>query len=361
MKLSLRIVRSLAPLLAAAAWIAACEGPGGAGPSDPSAEEIAGTTSSGDVASDAPSGSPTTVVAARPSPTPTTEASARATQVASETLPRYVRAFGRQGHADGEFQLPYCLAVDAEGLIYVGDTTGLQVVDAQGSFIKRIGAGELTAVTGVAVSPDGNRVYAAHQVGEVAIFNGEGARIGTLGSPGTEPGNLNTPVSLAIDAGGRVYVGDSSTHRVEVFGADGAHIRTIGEPGTGSGQFTSPRALAIDDAGGLYVGLGDDFLIQRFTPDGVYSDSLGHGYSDENMFRIGGLALDAGKLFASRSVNQYIQVFDVGSEDAVWEGDFGAPGQEAGAFNTPTGIVVHAGELFVADQNNHRVQVFSMP
>ena len=295
-----------------------------------------------------------------PESTPTNEASALATSRAADTLPRSSRSFGSAGTGDGEFQLPFCVTLDSAGTIYVGDSTGLQAFDNSGAFLLRFGAGELTGVQGVAVRQDGSRIYAAHQTGEVLIFGPGGESQGSVGPPPARAAESWAPVGLTLDADGRLYVGDSSAGTVEVFGPNGGHERTI--TGRSNEPFSSPRSLAFDAEGRLYVGLGDDFLVQRFTADGSYIDSLGHSYSDESMFRVGGLAVDDSlTVYLTRAVNQYIQVLDASSDPPAWRGDIGGPGVGSGALSTPTGIAVHDGELYVADQNNHRIQVFSLP
>lgn len=304
-----------------------------------------------------PSDSPVDIM---PTVQPTSEAAGRATRQAVETLPRPARSIGSSGITDGELQLPFCVAVDDTGTIYVGDSTGLQAFDPSGTFLRRFGAGELTGVEGVAVRPDASRIYAAHQTGEVVVFGADGERLGTVGPPPARAAEAWSPVGLALDSTGRLFVGDSTAGTVEVFDASGAFVRTI--TSRSDQRFSSPRALAVDVQDRLYVGLGDDFLIQRFMPDGTYVDSFGHSYSDESMFRVGGVAVDEeGKVYATRAVNQYIQVFDASADPPVWIGDFGGPGRGSGGLSTPTGIAVLGDELFVADQNNHRIQVFTLP
>lgn len=343
------------PALALILVLSACDRDDVA-PEAPVVDTTPGADSSGSTDTSSTPATPVTAQGA----VPTSEAAARATTLALETLPRPARTIGSAGMDDGRFQLPFSVAVDATGTVYVGDSTGLQVFDPTGAFLRRIGAGELTGVEAVAVRPDGSRVYAAHQIGEVVAYGADGVRVGTVGPPPAGAGEPWSPDALAVDAGGQLFVGDTLAGTVEVFDATGGHVRTIlgrsGEP------FSSPRALAFDAQGRLYVGLGDDFLVQRFTADGTYIDSFGHSYSDETMFRVGGIAVDdAGAVYVTRSVNQYVQVIDAAVDPPVWRGDFGGPGSGASGLSTPTGIAVLGDELFVADQNNHRIQVFQLP
>lgn len=42
----------------------------------------------------------------------------------------------------------------------------------------------------------------------------------------------------------------------------------------------------------------------------------------------------------------------------VCDYEFGCEGEEEGSFRSPARIHVHAGEIFITDEFNHRVQVF---
>ena len=58
------------------------------------------------------------------------------------------------------------------------------------------------------------------------------------GEPG-EGGELITPVSIAVDGAGRVYVSDRSPALIKVFDSAGALVRTIGREGAGPGEYKS--------------------------------------------------------------------------------------------------------------------------
>jgi sugar lactone lactonase YvrE len=349
--------RTRRSLLAAAALlaVAACDGPAGE-PAPGDAQPA--TTAAGDASvTAAVSGTPQP---AGPTEAPTSPAAAVATERALASLPRFARQFGRQGTSDGALQLPFCLAMDAQGLVYIGDTTGLQAFDSDGTFVRRYGAGDLAGVVGVAVSPDGQTVYAADQTGRLVALGPEGEVVRTLSAPDSGP--LAGPNALALASDGALYVADAQGGQVVVLGPDGAVRQRIGEAGQGRGQFTSPRALALDEEGMLYVGLGDDYLVQRFDPSGAYVDAIGHTYADETIFRVGGIAFDAsGRMYTTRSATHYLSVYDVADPSGRWIGDLGRVGSGPGEFNTPTGIAVFGEQLFVADQDNHRVQVFDLP
>lgn len=298
-----------------------------------------------------------TVMAAAGQPT-LTAPEALGTQRAAGKVPTFERSFGAPGIDDGQLQLPTGIAVDAAGNAYVADSVGVQVFDAAGAFVRRVAQGKLVAVEGVAVTPDGGKLYVAERTPPVRVFDAAGAEAGTVGKAGDGAGELKQPAAVALDGAGNLYVADAANGRIEVYDPSGRHARTVGEKGGQRGQFTQPRAITVGADGRLYVGVGDSYAIQVFSPDGVYERSMAHSYKDETLFRIGGIALDdAGHVYASEAAAHYIQVFD----ETGWVSDLGKLGTAPSQFNTPSGLAFSAGRLYVVDQQNSRVQVFKTP
>jgi hypothetical protein len=61
----------------------------------------------------------------------------------------------------------------------------------------------------------------------IAKVDKDGNWIKSWGEPGSEPGQLNTPHSIAVDAEGRVYVADRGNRRIQVFDGEGKVLRQI--------------------------------------------------------------------------------------------------------------------------------------
>ena len=63
-----------------------------------------------------------------------------------------------------------------------------------------------------------------------------------------------------------------------------------------------------------------------------------------------------GRVFAPSMDDNLVRVYD---ENAVLLTTFGTPGQGPGQFQQPSGVALDLeGNLYVCDQNNHRVQKF---
>ena len=61
----------------------------------------------------------------------------------------------------------------------------------------------------------------------VAKIGPDGAWLGSFGSPGDGPGQLNTPHSIASDAEDNIYVADRGNRRIQVFDPSGKLLRQI--------------------------------------------------------------------------------------------------------------------------------------
>jgi len=147
---------------------------------------------------------------------------------------------------------------------------------------------------GVAVDGSGN-VYVAdlfnHRIrkitpaGVVSTFAGntQGYADGT----GTSA-RFNRPSSLVIDASGNVYVADTGNHRIRKITPAGVVSTFAGSTfgyvdGTGAAaKFNTPVGLAVDASGNIYVADFYNHSIRKITPDGVVTTLAGSttGYAD---------------------------------------------------------------------------------
>jgi DNA-binding beta-propeller fold protein YncE len=61
----------------------------------------------------------------------------------------------------------------------------------------------------------------------VAKYDRNGDWVKSFGEPGSGPGQLNVPHSIASDASGNIYVADRGNNRIQVFDGDGKVLRQI--------------------------------------------------------------------------------------------------------------------------------------
>ena len=132
--------------------------------------------------------------------------------------------FGQQGSGKGQFNIPYGIAFDRTGNVYVADAENdrVQVFTAEGKFLRMFGK------------------------------RGEGR------------GELIYPAGVAVDAKDVVYVSERKNHRVSMFTSKGVFMRSFGNRGQNPGQFACPRGVCVDDSGIVYVCDRDNNRVQVF-------------------------------------------------------------------------------------------------
>ncbi|HEX8598113.1 MAG TPA: DUF2298 domain-containing protein [Chloroflexia bacterium] len=220
---------------------------------------------------------------------------------------KWLLAFGAEGTAIGQFAAiteesvgtgPGGLAVDADGNIYVADTWNHRIqkfdsdghlVTAWGSFISLADPALADAPDkdsrfygprGVAIGPDGNVYVTDTGNKRVLIFTPDGEFVRKIDSGMSptrvapdyafnQPGELNEPIGIAVDAQGNVYVADANNRRIQKFDAAGQPVAQwpVPAPNWDPGPYLEPF-LAIDTAGNLYATAPTGKAVLKFDSNG---------------------------------------------------------------------------------------------
>ncbi len=150
-----------------------------------------------------------------------------------------------------------CVDVDADGTVYVGQRTRIEVFDNQGKLIRTWGkegkgAGEFRFVSGITVH--GANVFVADAGNRcVHRFDTTGDFIDDFGKRNEEKGveGIVCPsafLDVAVDDEGALLVTNPGRSRVEHYGTDGTLIRYWGEAGAQAERFfgcCNPTNLAL--------------------------------------------------------------------------------------------------------------------
>jgi uncharacterized protein (TIGR03437 family) len=226
----------------------------------------------------------------------------RVRKIAPNGVITTVAGSGTQGYAgDGapaanaQLSLPYALALDAGGNLYIADF-GNNVVR------KVLANGVISTFAGTGTSG----------------YSGDGLDANVA--------QLNGPRALAVDASGNVYIGDSLNNCVREVTAAGIISTIAGDGLSGyagdfgpatAAQVNSPAGLAVDSAGSVYVADGNARI---------------------------------------RRISAGVIVTVAGGATRGFAGD-GGPATQAW-LNAPHGIVFDSrGDLYVADSSNNAIRV----
>ncbi|MGW0310620.1 NHL domain-containing protein [Streptomyces flavidovirens] len=308
-----------------------------------------------------------------------------------------------------QFNLPYGIAVDSAGTLYVSDYKGHRVrkitTDGKISTVAGTGTAGFSGDGGPAISAqlNGPREVAADSAGNLYIADGDNHRIRKITTDGTVstvagtgaegPGGdgglataaqLNNPRGVAVDSGGILYIADSDNNRVRKVTADGkistvAGTGTAGFSGDGgsaiSAQLNGPRGVAVDSAGTLYIADHVNHRVRKVTADEKISTVAGTGAA--NSGGDGGSAVPAqlhspvgvvvdstGALYISEYNGHRVRkvaaadgkISTVAGTGTVGFSGDGGPAASAQLRN-PLGLAVNCVDaLYIADHYNHRLR-----
>jgi DNA-binding beta-propeller fold protein YncE len=257
------------------------------------------------------------------------------------------------------FVNPTAICTDGANRVFITDSGDhvIHVMDlASRQYARWTPTGRnLNSPVGIAYDSGGRRLLVADSVEKaIFVFDNQGKFIGELA-----PGQLKHPCGLAVDrTNGEIFVADVGAHQIIVLSPTGHIIQRLGARGDAPGQFNYPTYVAMDAKGRLYVSDSLNFRVQQFTPHldplrqfGKQGDMPGYFAQPK------GLALDAeNHLYVVDSQFEAVQIFDDSGQLLL---NFGEQGKDRGEFWLPTSIFIdHNNRIWVTDSYNHRVQVF---
>ena len=178
---------------------------------------------------------------------------------------KIIRTIGSRGRGPGQLLAPSAVAVDAAGRVYVADTGNGRIVRFTTAGTHLGSFGRFRTIRGVAVTPDGARVYGSDaSTGKITVMTGTGGDLAEIGARGSEPGELQEPAGVALDGAGNVWVADRGNNRIQAFTPDGALVARFGERGVGVGQFIEPTSVSVACNGLVTVADADNNRAQQF-------------------------------------------------------------------------------------------------
>lgn len=280
----------------------------------------------------------------------------------------FVSMWGSHGTGNGQFNIPSGIATDSTGKVYVADMLDnrIEIFSQNGSFLKSFGnwgtgAGQFEYPTGLTIDDQDNLYVANYYSHVIQVFDVSGKYLTGWGGYGSVDGKMKNPFGIAADNHGFIYVADSGNQRIQKFTTAGAHVATWA--GT-SATLSAPHKMAADSTGNIYLANSNNNQIVKFSPDGAVVLKFGSkGHGDGQFETPYAVTVDAeNSIYIADTGNNRIQKFDSkGNYLLQWGGwtDF-LHVSDDGNVNNPTGISANPdGSIWVADENNSRIQIFS--
>lgn len=306
--------------------------------------------------------------------------------------------------AGAKLNAPSGVAVDGSGNLYIADRGNyrIRMVSTNGTISTFAGNGKccyggdngpatsalLYLPSSVALDAAGNlyiadasnnRIRQVNSSGTIATFAGTGIAGFDGDGGGANKAKLWSPLGVAADTAGNLYITESGNLRVRRIASDGTIATLVGgaiNDGSKavSGLLAQPSAVATDAAGNIYIADTNNNRVRMVSPGGVISTVAGTGVSgfsgdgqaatSAQLNAPQGVAIDAsGNLYIADTANYRVRVVSggmistfAGNGRAGFGGDTGPA--VAAQLSSPEGLAVDAsGNLYIADYSNNRVRM----
>lgn len=305
---------------------------------------------------------------------------------------------GAGGLADGvgtgaQLYTPLGMTADAQGNLYVADQFNhvIRKITQAGVVSTFCGSGvnghadgpaataAFTSPNAITYDPATSNLYVTDQGSNLIIkitADGTATTIAGIGAPGyvnsatALKAAFNNPQGIAVSkATGNILVSDAGNNRIRIISPAGV-VSTF----TGSGYNTmvdstatyaslnAPAGIAFDSKGNVWVADNLNHAIRRCSPNGTIKTFIGNPVQTGLVGNPVQLAIDANDNIFITDVTGRVLRFNtttnVLSDLAGNTATYGyADGVNTAAqFNSPYGIAIFNGNLFISDSNNNRIR-----
>ena len=216
------------------------------------------------------------------------------------------------------------------------------------------GDNRLLYPNGVAVSKDDIIAISDCSSHQVKKYSLQGKLLSIIGNNrGNNNGQFNVPRGLVFSSNKMLYVVDGWNHRVQVFQQDDKFAFKFGSKGSNPGQFQCPVRIAIDTDNKVLVNDYDGNHISLFSHTGSFISRI----TCDRPVAIT-VSPDGHIIAGCGGDNNKIRVWSPTHELIK---QFGKRGSQQGEFNAINGIAINysTGSVYVVEGSNKRLQVIS--
>ena len=168
---------------------------------------------------------------------------------------------------------------------------------------------------------------------------------------------LSGPIGVTFINDENILVVERNSHHITILNKKGKKVRSFGRKGKKGGQFIDPSGVAISYDG--YILVTDNHRIQKLTFKGEFLKGVGHDTPSDGPLQFNnpkGITVHptTGQIFIADANNHQIQVFNI---DLFYCYSFGSAPEP---FHCPYDLAFDIEEyLYVVDYNNHCVKKFT--
>ncbi|CAF0735427.1 unnamed protein product [Adineta steineri] len=232
---------------------------------------------------------------------------------------------------------PFSLALDSSNILYIADQQN-----------NRIQKWILGAMTGTTIAGDSG------------------------GIAGTNSTEFYQPSGIVLDSSGGIYITDTSNNRVQYWSNGAVSGTTVagiqGSTGSANNLLVDPFGIALDSSSGtLYIVDQSNSRVMSYlsgAPSGtVVAGGNGLGTGSTQLNYPVGLYFDSSSnslIIANAGSNNIVRwVIGATNWVLVAGSSTGTSGSSSELLNYPVGVTLDSlGNLYVADRDNHRIQLF---
>ena len=213
----------------------------------------------------------------------------------------YLREYGQKGLDPKTLKCPVSVAFNRSGDVTIADAGGIFWFTECGQFIKNIPKKHLISPNDITIASDGRMLVCDCGDNTVKVLSPDGTEL--LRSI-TAPGCKESP-RCALRHQDKLFVCYGHPHCVKVFNDEGEFLCDIGTEGPG--RLCYPVGLAVDKYNNLVVCSPE--YVKVFTLEGKFVNSIKE--QSTQLHRLYSVAVsNAGLLFITDTTNQCVHVFE---------------------------------------------------
>jgi sugar lactone lactonase YvrE len=302
----------------------------------------------------------------------------------------FLAAFATKGSAPGQLSEPAAIDIAPNGNVWVADTANnrIEVFNEQGDYVAAYGSlgsgnGQFNRPAGIEIDKLGNVWVGDLNNGRIEQFSERGEYLGKFGVKGAGAGQFtfSGPIGLATNANGRLWVTDSANNRIENWnapqgtqsGVRSVAIKVDGKPVDQPKLTCETGGCPLAGEWALHSG---EYAAGTHTVEVVATDGVSLAITKSLTITLNPPAPNLGlsgtmteQATRGKTLPRYILKLNAAAEEGTgapptsaptYGSSFGSAGTGNGQFAHPGDIAVDAtGNLWVADENNNRIEKFN--